>query len=241
MSNLAPHDLIMKFAKSAPKNVQEATKTTIMNLLGSMPNYALDAALVTTNTKLANLLYQMQITGYMFKNAEYCMSLTRSLKGLPKLPAAAEIKKNDVVLNPRQEGMTFQGEVTVQTTSGETVKISVQELTGALSKEVDDLRRELATIKNERENELKSNLLTYIQALPEKELGRLTSDMSEDVVQAIQLLVNAVMEKLGLESNAPEVIIQQSVANLAQLCMWQMVMGYKLRELEALDRGVSLD
>ena len=28
-----------------------------------MPNYALDAALVTTNAKLANLLYQMQITG----------------------------------------------------------------------------------------------------------------------------------------------------------------------------------
>jgi len=30
-----------------------------------MPNYALDAALITTNAKLANLLYQMQITGYL--------------------------------------------------------------------------------------------------------------------------------------------------------------------------------
>jgi hypothetical protein len=39
--------------------------------IGSLPTYALDAVLITTNSKLANLLYQMQITGYMFKNAEY--------------------------------------------------------------------------------------------------------------------------------------------------------------------------
>jgi hypothetical protein len=51
-------------------------------LLGSLPNYALDAVMMTTSTKLANLFYQMQITGYMFKNAEYRMSLTKSLKGL---------------------------------------------------------------------------------------------------------------------------------------------------------------
>lgn len=53
-----------------------------MNFLGSLPNYALDAALVTTSVRLANLLYQMQITGYMLKNAEYVMSLTKSLKGI---------------------------------------------------------------------------------------------------------------------------------------------------------------
>lgn len=81
VESLAPNDLLMKFAKTAPKNVQEAAKSTIMNILGSLPNYALDAALITTNTKLANLLYQMQMTGYMFKNAEYRMSLTRGLKG----------------------------------------------------------------------------------------------------------------------------------------------------------------
>ena len=95
VDNLAPNDLLMKFAKTAPKNVQEAAKSTVFNILGSMPNYALDALLITTNTKLANLLYQMQMTGYMFKNAEYRMSLTRMLKGLPKLPLPAEVNFND--------------------------------------------------------------------------------------------------------------------------------------------------
>ena len=81
IDSLSPNEMLLRFAKSAPPHVQSAAKSTIMNIFGSLPNYALDASLVTTNTKLANLLYQMQITGYMFKNAEYRMSLTKSLKG----------------------------------------------------------------------------------------------------------------------------------------------------------------
>ena len=60
---LTPNEMLQKFSKTAPKNVQEAAKSTVLNLLGSLPNYALDAALITTSTKLANLLYQMQMTG----------------------------------------------------------------------------------------------------------------------------------------------------------------------------------
>ena len=69
VEKLAPNELLTKFSNSAPQNVQEAAKSTIMNILGSLPQYALDASLITTNTKLANLMFQMQITGYMFKNA----------------------------------------------------------------------------------------------------------------------------------------------------------------------------
>lgn len=94
--------MIAKFAQSAPKHVQEAAKSTIMTIFGSLPSYALDAALITTNTKLANLLFQMQITGYMFKNAEYRMSLTKSLRGLPKLPELSSIKQGNFTLNPLQ-------------------------------------------------------------------------------------------------------------------------------------------
>jgi hypothetical protein len=78
---MAPNEILVKFSQTAPPNVQEAAKSTIMNILGSLPNYALDAVMVTTSNKLMALLYQMQITGYMFKNAEYRMSMTRSLKG----------------------------------------------------------------------------------------------------------------------------------------------------------------
>ena len=117
IDTLAPNDMLLKFAKAAPMNVQEAAKSTVMNILGSMPNYALDAVLITTNKKLANLLYQMQITGYMFKNAEYRMSLTRLLKGLPKLPSAAVVNQGNVSFNPL-ESKAF-GEIEVLTSTGE--------------------------------------------------------------------------------------------------------------------------
>lgn len=81
VEKISPNDMIQKFAATAPANVQAACKSTVVNILGSLPNYALDAALITSSTKLSNLLHQMQITGYMFKNAEYQMSFIRSLKG----------------------------------------------------------------------------------------------------------------------------------------------------------------
>ena len=46
----------------------------------------------------------MQLTGYMFKNAEYRMSLTRSLKGYPRLPAPATLAvgNNTITLSVRE-------------------------------------------------------------------------------------------------------------------------------------------
>lgn len=123
-----------------------------------------------------------------------------------------------------------------------TTTLDVEALTSALSQEIAALRSELMVLRTERENELRANLLTYIQALPEAELMRLTSDMSEEVVQAIELLVDALMDRVGIPSGREkEVVVQQSVGQLAQLCMWQMVCGYKLRELEALEKGAAFN
>ncbi len=238
VDKLTPNDMIAKFATTAPKNVQEAAKSTVMTILGSLPNYALDAALITTSTKLANLLYQMQMTGYMFKNAEYRMTLTRSLKGLPRLPAPASLNKGNITVN-QLDNIYSDANIQLRGSNGEQVSVALSELTGALSREVQDLRQELALIRGEREAELRSNLLTYIQALPDNELSKLTSDMSQDIVDSIQMLVDALMEKLGIDTSGPEVVVQQSIGPLAQLCMWQMVVGYKLRELEVLDNGMT--
>lgn len=248
VDKLAPNEMLQKFALSAPQNVQEAAKSTIMSILGQLPNYALDASLITTSTKLANLIYQMQLTGYSIKNAEYRMSLTRSLKGLPRLPPPAAIPLNQGNMSiglARLSGTEVSGTATIRDAStGMDLQVDVSELTGSLSKEIEALRNELAVIRDNRETELRTNLLTYIQALPERELSRLTSDMSDDVMESINMLVQALMERLGI-SNAsaegPEVVVQQSMAAMAQLCMWQLVVGYKLRELEALDRPMSLD
>ena len=241
VEKLAPNEMLQKFAVQAPQNVQEAAKSTVMSILGQLPNYALDASLITTSTKLANLIYQMQMTGYMLKNAEYRMSLTRTLKGLPKLPPATELRQGNVTMSPLRAA-EISGLATVNNAqTGEMVQVDVAEITSSLSKEIDALRAELAVIKDNRENELRSNLLTYIQALPERELQRLTTDMSADVMESMNMLVSALMERLGIAGGGPEVVVQQSMGAMAQLCMWQLVVGYKLRELEAVDKGATLE
>ena len=166
VEQLAPNEMLQKFATTAPQHVQAAAKSTILSILGSLPSYALDANVITTSSKLANLLYQMQMTGYMFKNAEYRMSLARSLKGLPRLPAPAAVNQGNITFNPsRQAGevIGMSGEVQVSTITGDVVTVDVNELTGALSQEVESLRSTLALIRDERESELRANLLTYIQ------------------------------------------------------------------------------
>lgn len=160
--------------------------------------------------------------------------------GLPKLPPNVRLDLGNASLNPLDAKTQITGEVQVKTSTGEMITVDVQQLTTALSKEIQALRDELYHLKNDREAELKSNLLTYIQALPEKELVKLTEDMSEEVLQTIQLVVATVMQKLGIDPVGPEMIIQQNIAQLAQLCMWQLITGYKLRELEALDKGVPI-
>jgi hypothetical protein len=190
-------------------------------------------------------MFQMEVTGYMLKNAEYRMSLTSALKGLPRLPTGQALQDGESGTSISthglaKKGVSISGEVTITSEDGSTVKLSAAELTEALGRDVNALRDEIALIRGDRETELRSNLLTYIQALPEQELARLTSDMSEDVMESIQLLVEALMDQLGVDSSGPEVLIGQSVTVLTQLCMWQMVVGYKLRELEAMERGVDL-
>ena len=98
-------------------------------------------------------------------------------------------------VSPLDPSTRLRGTVSVQSAaSGNIVEVDVSELTGALSREIADLRAELASIRGEREGELKANLLTYIQALPERDLMRLTADMSDEVVTSIQLLVDTLMQ-----------------------------------------------
>lgn len=177
IEKLAPNEMLAKFAQSAPQNVQEAAKSTIMNILGSLPTYALDASLFTTNTKLANLMFQMQITGYMFKNAEYRMSFTRSLKGYPKLPPTAKVSDGNTTMTlsapPSSAASTLsiassipsggsevsvEGTITVRGPNGESIQVPAKDVTDALLKEVEDLRNELVLVRQAKEAELRGNM-----------------------------------------------------------------------------------
>ncbi|GMH68516.1 hypothetical protein TL16_g04952 [Triparma laevis f. inornata] len=86
VANLSPSDLIGRFMSTAHPKVQEAVRTTILGLIGSLPKLAFETTTITTGERLASLMFQLQMTGYMFKNAEYRMSLSQSLKGVDSQP-----------------------------------------------------------------------------------------------------------------------------------------------------------
>lgn len=104
-----------------------------------------------------------------------------------------------------------------------------------LRNEVEQLRNELALSQKKEEDAMRKDLLQYIRTLPPTELQSLTNTMSQDVLLAMKGLVNAVLSGIGEGQISPDTITEQSGEAMAQLCMWQLVIGYNLRTLEVRD------
>ena len=56
-----------QFAKYAPPAVEEAMRETIKNLLGSLPPTYFSVSVSSVTENLAQLMYSMMMTGYMFE------------------------------------------------------------------------------------------------------------------------------------------------------------------------------
>lgn len=60
--------MVGQFMATAPPRVQTAVKSTVMGLLGSLRSSpAFESNVVTTKTALAKLMFQLEMTGYMFR------------------------------------------------------------------------------------------------------------------------------------------------------------------------------
>ena len=79
MSNISAPDLIKRFAETAPPEVQKAFRATIASLMGNLPPQVGEVSIMSTGMNVASLMYSMQMTGYMFRNAEYRRTLVQSL------------------------------------------------------------------------------------------------------------------------------------------------------------------
>ena len=71
--------------------VRQAMQDAIGSLLGQLPPFEFDSQITTTGDEMAALMLQLQMTGYMLRNAEYVVML-RQLLGL-STRAAAEYRK----------------------------------------------------------------------------------------------------------------------------------------------------
>lgn len=185
----------------------------------------------------------LQMTGYMFKNAEYKLSLSQAIddgdKGKFLLngvesgneeidPLQGKIRGKLRVKYVRKE--SSEDSANDDSTSG--IEVDAEAYMSELRSEVEKLRDELTIARKTREEAIRKDLLLYIRTLPEKELRALTNTMSEDVLVAMKGLVNAVLSGIGDGQIGPNTVTEQSGEAMAQLCLWQLAIGYNLRSLE---------
>ena len=262
VSRLTPSDLISRFTATASPRVQDAVRTTILGLIGGLPQMAFETKTVATGERLASLMFQLQMTGYMFKNAEYRLSLSQSLgssslllegdskkewrdgvagvKGKIKVRYGAPTNASNTTTSVESNTATATVDREVSSfTPGMEVEVDAQNYMYELRGEVSRLREELESKKQEREEEIRKDLLLYIRTLPQKELKELTGTMSPEVLDAMKGLVTAVLAGIGDDKEdgtangiGPNTVTEQSGESLAELCMWQLVVGFNLRELE---------
>ena len=250
VSGLSPSELIGRFTATASPKVQEAVKTTILGLIGNLPKIAFETTTVTTGARLASLMFQLQMSGYMFKNAEYRMSLSKSLMSANDRVMGGILTDDDVLIDSAKAKV--KGKVKVrysvdkpdstesnadinentQNSPGFEVEVDADAYMSEIRDEVVRLREELSAVREAKEEEIRQDLLAYIRTLPAQQLQSLTNTISEDVMSAMRGLVNVVMQGIGDGQIQPNTITEQSSEAMAQLCMWQLVIGYNLRELE---------
>ena len=167
----------------------------------------------------------------MFKNAEYRVSLSQSLADVPALPPGdlEEDAPDASALPP------VQGTVTVKL-GVEEVRVDADAYMAELRDEVATLRKELDEVEEERRLASQKDLLAYIRALPEQQMASMTSEITDDVLDGMKKLVYSIMKGMGTSNVEANTLLQQSGSAMAQLCMWQLVIGYNLRELEVRDQ-----
>lgn len=86
MSSQTPSQQIASFVSTASPSVVTAMSSAISSLLGglaSTPVSGFDTVVKASSEKLGSLCFQLQMTGYMFRNAEYVMALKQlmNIKG----------------------------------------------------------------------------------------------------------------------------------------------------------------
>jgi len=274
VSKISPSDLIAKFTAESDPRVQEAVRTTILGLIGSLPKLAFETTSVTTGQRLASLMFQLQMTGYMFKNAEYRLSMSQSLGMSDAMSSNLLLTGFDDEFPDKEDDPLVSGKIKgkLKIRYGKKDKGSTSEATGTgspedapgavgddssstdnenenkddgmeievdaaaymseLRDEVSRLRDELTETKESKDEALRKDLLLYIRTLPGQELKSLTNTMSQDVLVCMKGLVQAVLAGIGDGKIGPDTVTEQSGEAMAQLCMWQLAVGYNLRELE---------
>ena len=150
---------------------------------------------------------------------------------------------------------TVSGKIKVALDDGRVIEVDAQEYIDDLKQQALELKRELAIEMGEEQppdknaetnNQLlgsqpnnSAGIARYIASL-QGDIQPLTQGISPEVMEAMQMLINWVLEgpagdkgTVTRDSDAKPVEMELPGSALQQLALWQLVNGYRLRETEA--------
>jgi|TARA_B100000513_G_scaffold192140_1_gene118155 hypothetical protein len=101
----------------------------------------------------------------------------------------------------------------------------------ALRSELEKVQRQAAQQQEAASVAASDSLSAYVSQLPAAQQKVLTDGISGDVVEAMKQVVKYILkmpEELGMDET-----VSLDQVKLQQLCLYQLVLGYRLREAEA--------
>ncbi|XP_057833842.1 uncharacterized protein LOC131044513 isoform X1 [Cryptomeria japonica] len=222
--NVQPEFLEL-FVKRAPPQVVEAMRQTVTNMIGTLPPQFFAITVTTVAENLAQLMYSVMMTGYMFKNAQYRLELQQSLEQVA-LTDGQNIRSNPEYAPGTQKKVS--GEVIRWHNDSGPEKIDALKYIELLEGEIDELQRQL---ERRKASIGQNEILEYLKSLEPQNLQELTSSAGEDALDAMNTFVQrllgvsdpAQLKRTPTETTAPE---------LARLLYWLMVVGYSIRNIE---------
>ena len=90
----------------------------------------------------------------------------------------------------------------------------------------------LAVRKRESSETLSRSISSYLSQLPDEQRNLLSAGIDDKTVDAMRMVVEYVLGMGGEPVEGDQTVTMQRRA-LEQLCVWQLVVGYRLREAEA--------
>jgi len=215
------------FVEKAPPEVVTAMKETVTNMLGTLPPQFFDVRISAAGENLAQLMYSVMMTGYMFRNAQYRLELQQTMMALP-----------GASLNPQGAGDKYAAGVQKVGVEGKVVRwnetherpehLDVEEYLARLEGEVDVLREQLTS--SQRAGEGRNKILEYLKGLEPANMNELTGNAGADVLEAMNSFIARLVGSPDEESRKDS--SETNVPELARSLYWVMVVGYSLRTME---------
>ncbi|OMP11130.1 hypothetical protein COLO4_04004 [Corchorus olitorius] len=165
VKNVQP-EFMELFIKRAPQQVVEAMRQTVTNMIGSLPPQFFAVTVTTVAENLAQLMFSVIMTGYMFRNAQYRLELQQSLEQAA-LPEAQEEKKDVPDYAPGTQ-KNVSGEVIRWNNVSGPEKIDAKKYIELLEAEIEELNRQVGRKSTNGQNEL----LEYLKSLEPQNLKK---------------------------------------------------------------------